>query len=315
MKILITGGAGFIGSHTVRKFLEEGHEVICIDNFNDYYDPKIKESNIAEFLDNKNFTLEKCDIRDEKIHEIFKKHTPSHVIHIAARAGVRPSIKDPELYHDVNINGTLNILKACQKTNPENIVYASSSSVYGGSKNIPFTETEWPLKPISPYAATKLGAENLCRYFHEQSNFNITCLRFFTVYGPSGRPDMAPYLFTDWIYQKKPINRFGDGTTQRDYTYIQDIVEGISAAAKTPLGYEIINLGNNKPVQLNDFIATIERLLDQKAQINQMPEQPGDVPITYANIDKAQKLLNYNPQTTIEEGMEKFIKWYLKKSH
>ncbi|MFH1299276.1 MAG: SDR family NAD(P)-dependent oxidoreductase [Patescibacteria group bacterium] len=312
-KTLVTGAAGFIGSHTVRKLLAEGAEVIGIDNFNDYYDPKVKEKNVSEFLDNKNFTLERVDIRDqEKIPEIFKKYEPSHAVLLAARAGVRPSINAPELYNDVNINGTLNLLQSATQVNTENIVFASSSSVYGGSKEIPFTETQWPLQPISPYAATKLGGENLARYFHQQFNLNITCLRFFTVYGPSGRPDMAPYLFTDWINSGQPIKRFGDGTTKRDYTYVSDIVDGVVAALKKPLGYEIINLGNNQPVMLNDFISTIEKILGKKAEITQMPEQPGDVPMTYANIDKAKKLLDYNPKTTIEEGMKNFINWYLK---
>ncbi len=312
MKILVTGAAGFIGSHTVRKLLDEGHEVIGIDNFNNYYDPQIKEKNVAEFLDNNNFLLERCDIRDEeKISQIFKKSTPSHAVLLAARAGVRPSIQDPDLYHDVNINGTLNLLEAAKKTGVENIAFASSSSVYGGSEKIPFTESQWPLSPISPYAATKLGGEDLCKYFHEQYRMNITCLRFFTVYGPSGRPDMAPYLFTKWIFEGTPINRFGDGTTKRDYTYISDIVDGIYAAVKKPMGYEIINLGNNTPVMLNDFIATIEKILRKKAKINEMPEQPGDVPMTYADIEKAKKLLGYESKTFIEEGMQKFINWYL----
>lgn len=312
MKVLVTGGAGFIGSHTVRKLLADGHEVICVDNFNDYYDPKIKEENIAEFLDSEKFTLERCDIRDdEKIPEIFKKHDPSHGVYLAARAGVRPSLENPQLYHDVNVNGTLNLLEVSK--NLENIAWASSSSVYGGSQEIPFTETQWPLYPISPYASTKMAGENLCRYFHEQFKMNINCIRFFTVYGPSGRPDMAPYLFTDWIYNGQKIKRFGDGSTKRDYTYVSDIVDGIVAALKKPLGYEVINLGNNKPVELNDFIATIERILGKEAVIEQLPEQPGDVPLTYASIDKAKELLGYEPKVDIEEGMQNFIDWYLSK--
>ncbi len=303
MKIIVTGAAGFIGSHTSLKLLEEGHDVVGVDNFNDYYDPRIKEKNAKEL------NVIKADIRDEdRINKIFKEHKPTHVIHLAARAGVRPSIKDPELYNDVNINGTLNMLSAARDV--ENFVFASSSSVYGGSKEIPFTETQWPLKPISPYAATKLGGENLCRYFHEQFNLNTTCLRFFTVYGPSGRPDMAPYLFTDAIANGRPIKRFGDGSTKRDYTFVSDIVDGIVAAAKKPLGYEVINLGNNQPVMLSDFISTIEKILNKKAEIIQYPDQPGDVPITYANIDKAKELLGYSPNVSIEEGMQKFINWY-----
>ncbi|MFA6529132.1 MAG: SDR family NAD(P)-dependent oxidoreductase [Candidatus Gracilibacteria bacterium] len=315
MKVLITGGAGFIGSHTVRRLLSEGNEVVCVDDFNDYYSPEIKEKNISEFLESKKFTLERCDIRDaNKMKKIFKKYSPSHVIHLAARAGVRPSIKDPLLYHEVNIGGTTNVLECARLNGIENMVFASSSSVYGGCKKIPFKESEWPLYPISPYAATKLGGENLCRYYHEQYGMNITCLRFFTVYGPSGRPDMAPYLFTDAIYKGESIKRFGDGTTKRDYTYVSDIVDGVIAAVKKPLGYEIINLGNNSPIMLNDFIATIEKILNRKAKIIQLGEQQGDVSITYADIGKAKKLLNFKPQVKIHEGIKEFVSWYLKQS-
>jgi len=311
MKILVTGGAGFIGSHTIRRLIEEGNEIICVDDFNDYYDPAIKEQNIAGFASH--FVLERCDIRDkEKINKIFRKHQPSHAILLAARAGVRPSIKDPALYHDVNINGTCNLLEAACKTEVENIVFASSSSVYGGSKNIPFNESEWPISPISPYAATKLGGENLCRYYHQQYGLNTTCLRFFTVYGPSGRPDMAPYIFTDKIYKGEAIQRFGNGTTKRDYTYVSDIVSGVISAIKKPLGYEVLNIGNNKPIELNVFIAIIEKLLGKQAIIETLPEQPGDVPMTYANIEKAKQFLGYEPTTSIEKGMKEFVDWYLK---
>jgi len=313
MKILVTGSAGFIGSHTVRALLAGGDEVVGVDDFNDFYNPEIKRKNVAEFGDNARFKLEKADIRDEKtLSEIFKKHNPEKIIHLAARAGVRPSIKDPILYHDVNITGTLNVLNMAQAAGVKNFVFASSSSVYGGLETTPFKESAWPLSPISPYAATKLGGENICRYFHEQFGMNITCLRFFTVYGPSGRPDMAPYMFTKSIIEGEPINRFGKGDTKRDYTFVEDIVAGIMSALKTPLGYEIINLGNNKPIELNDFIATIEKNLGKKAKINELPEAEGDVKITYADIEKAKKLLAYNPKTDIKQGLAKFINWYLK---
>lgn len=313
MTILITGAAGFIGSHTMRALLEKGENIIGVDDFNDFYDPEMKRKNIAQFANDKKFKLEKADIRDEEeILRIFKKYLPEKVIHLAARAGVRPSIKNPTLYHEVNVSGTLNVLNAANLVNVKNFVFASSSSVYGGLKKTPFKEAEWPLSPISPYAATKLGGENLCRYFHEQFGMDITCLRFFTVYGESGRPDMAPYLFTKSIIEGTAINKFGDGYTKRDYTYVGDIVSGIISAIQTPLGYEIINLGNNKPVSLNSFIATIEKILDKKAKINELPEAEGDVKITYADINKAKKLLNYNPKTDIKQGLEKFINWYLK---
>ncbi len=313
MTILVTGAAGFIGSHTVRALLKDGNDVVGVDDFNDYYDPEIKKGNIAEFSDNSRFNMEKADIRDEQeIVRIFKKYTPERVIHLAARAGVRPSIKDPILYHDVNINGTLNILDAAQAIGVKNFVFASSSSVYGGLETTPFRESAWPLNPISPYAATKLGGENLCRYFHERFGMNTTCLRFFTVYGPSGRPDMAPYMFTKAILEGKPINRFGKGDTKRDYTFVEDIVSGVISAVKTPLGYEIINLGNNQPIELNDFISTIEKILGKKTKINELPEAEGDVKITYADIEKAKKFLKYKPATAIDKGLKKFINWYLK---
>ncbi|EKD63218.1 MAG: hypothetical protein ACD_51C00316G0013 [uncultured bacterium] len=315
MKVIVTGSAGFIGSHTVRRLVGEGHYVVGIDDFNNFYDPKIKKKNVAEFLKNKNFKLEKCDIRDmEKISKIFKKYKPTHVVHLAARAGVRPSIEDPVLYYDVNVGGTLNILAAAQNIKVKNFVFASSSSVYGGCENIPFEESEWPLMPISPYAATKLAGENLCYFYHKQFGMNVTCLRFFTVYGPSGRPDMAPYLFTDTISKGKPIKKFGDGTTKRDYTYVEDIVEGIVSSVKKPMGYEIINLGNNNPITLNEFISIIEHALGKRAKIEKMPEQKGDVSITYADINKAKKLLGFKPKVKMEQGMEIFIKWYLSKN-
>lgn len=313
MTILVTGAAGFIGSHTTRALLKDGNKVVGVDDFNNFYDPEIKRKNIAEFLDNPRFEIEKADIRDkQEIFKIFKKYLPEKVIHLAARAGVRPSIKDPILYHDVNINGTLSILNAAQTIGVKNFVFASSSSVYGGLKTTPFKESAWPLNPISPYAATKLGGENLCRYFHEQFGMNITCLRFFTVYGPSGRPDMAPCLFTKSILEGKPINRFGRGDTKRDYTFIEDIVDGVISAVKTPLGYEIVNLGNNQPIALNEFIATIEKILGKSSKIVELPEAEGDVKITYADIEKAKKLLGYKPKTKIENGMKKFADWYLK---
>ncbi|HAU40075.1 MAG: NAD-dependent epimerase/dehydratase [Candidatus Peregrinibacteria bacterium GW2011_GWF2_43_17] len=316
MRVLVTGAAGFIGSHTVRALLKDGNEVVGVDDFNDYYDPEIKRKNIAEFLDDARFKIEKADIRNEQeMMRIFKKYTPERVIHLAARAGVRPSIKDPILYHDVNVNGTLNILGAAQSIGVKNFVFASSSSVYGGLEATPFCESAWPLNPISPYAATKLGGENLCRYFHEQFGMSTTCLRFFTVYGPSGRPDMAPYMFTKSILEGTPINRFGKGDTKRDYTFVEDIVSGVVSAIKTPLGYEIINLGNNQPIELNEFIGTIEKVLGKKAKINELSEAEGDVKITYADIEKAKKLLQYNPKTKIEEGMRKFAEWYVGSAH
>lgn len=313
MKILVTGGAGFIGSHTVRLLLGRGDEVITVDDFNDFYAPARKEKNVVDFLENPSFKLYRGDIRDfTTLKEIFEKEKPDKIVHLAARAGVRPSIRDPLLYEEVNVKGTLNLLELAKDFAVENFVFGSSSSVYGENKKIPFSEEDRVDNPISPYAATKKAGELLCHTYHHLYKLPITGLRFFTVYGPGGRPDMAPYLFTDWIHNGKAIKRFGDGTSKRDYTYVGDIVAGILAALDKNLDYEIINLGNNQTVELSRLIEVIEKLLGKKAEIEELPEQPGDVPITYADIGKAQKLLNYAPGVKIEEGMEKFVNWYLK---
>jgi len=315
MKVLITGGAGFIGSHVCEALLKRGDEVVCIDDFNDYYDPKRKEKNINDCIQNKNFRLYREDIRNyEGLKSIFEKELPDKIIHLAARAGVRPSILNAFLYEDVNVRGTLNILDLAKEFKVRNFVFASSSSVYGINKSVPFSESDNVDNPISPYAATKKSGELLCFTYHHLYGLNMICLRFFTVYGPRGRPDMAPYLFTKSINEGKPIEVFGDGHSKRDYTFVSDIVMGIVSALDKELGYEIINLGNSQPIELNELISVIEQNLGKKAKIarKQMPE--GDVPITYAGISKAQKLLGYNPKTTVKEGMKRFIDWYLKES-
>lgn len=313
MKILVTGCAGFIGSHVTEALLKRGDSVIGIDNLNDYYDVKKKEKNLEILKKHKDFNFYKENIRNyEELKKIFEKEKPEKVVHIAARAGVRPSIKDPLLYHDVNVRGTLNLLDLAKDYKVKSFVFASSSSVYGNQKKIPFSETDDVSNPISPYAATKKAAELLCHTYHHLYNMKITCLRFFTVYGPRGRPDMAPYKFTKLIMGGKPIPKYGDGTTKRDYTYVTDIVKGVIAAVDKELDFEIVNLGNNRPIELNEFIRVIERVTGKKAIINQMPMQQGDVNITYANITKAQKLLGYKPETSIEEGMKKFVEWYKK---
>ena len=311
MKILLTGVAGFIGSYTARALLKRGDEVIGVDNFNDYYSPLQKEDNVADFLWDKNFILVRADITDaEKMNEVFEQFKPDLLVHLAARAGVRPSIENPELYYKVNVEGTVNLLEACRKNDVKRVVFASSSSVYGKQKKTPFSEEDFTENPISPYAATKRGAENVCYMYSKVYGMQITCLRFFTVYGPAGRPDMAPYLFTKWINEGTPLKRFGDGTTKRDYTYVGDIVSGVLAACDKPFDYEIINLGNKKPEILNDLIGTIESELKEKAIIEELPEQPGDVPITFADISKAKRKLGYEPKTSLAEGMRNFIEWY-----
>jgi len=303
----VTGNAGFIGSNLTERLLKLGYKVVGIDNFNDYYSPKRKEKNIEEFKNNPNFTQERADILDkEKLELILSQTKPEIIIHLAARAGVRLSLLNPELYWQVNVQGTKNLLARARKHKIKQFIFASSSSVYGNQTKIPFSETDKLVKPLSPYAETKLEAEALC----QQYNFPVTVLRFFTVYGPKGRPDMAPYLFTKQILEDQTIVRFGDGSTSRDYTYVDDIVEGIIKAINQPLAFEIINLGNNQPVKLNDFIKTIEKITKRKAKIMEKPIHPADVRQTYADITKAKKLLNWQPKTDLETGMRRFIEWY-----
>ncbi len=314
MKTLITGGAGFIGSHLSEALLKKNESIISLDNFDDYYDSSIKEENIRGFKNYPKFELYRSDIRDFKtLRNIFEKEKPDKIVHLAAKAGVRPSIKNPFIYEEVNIRGTLNLLELARRYKIENFVYASSSSVYGENKKIPFSENDPVNLPISPYAATKRAVELLCYSYYHLYNLSVTCLRFFTVYGPRGRPDMAPYKFTKLILEEKELPMFGNGDSQRDYTYIDDIIDGIIACLDKKLGYEIINLGNSYPISLKDFIRVIERATGKKAKIKKLPVQSGDMAITYADISKAKKLLGYNPKIKPEEGMRKFIKWYKEK--
>lgn len=307
--VLVTGNAGFIGSNLTKKLLALGYRVIGVDNFNDYYNPLIKERNIAEFK--KNFKQYCLDILDkEKLKLIFDNEKPKIIIHLAARAGVRPSLLNPELYYQVNVEGTKNLLKLAKKFAVKQFIFASSSSVYGNQTKVPFSETDKLGKPVSPYAETKLKGEELCRQLSQATNISTTCLRFFTVYGPSGRPDMAPYLFTRAILNNQPIIRYGDGSTERDYTFIDDIVSGIIAAMQKQLKYEIFNLGNNQPVKLNTFIKLIETIIGKTAKIIEKPRHPADVPRTFADIDKAEKLLNWKPMTDLKTGLTKFVEWF-----
>jgi UDP-glucuronate 4-epimerase len=311
LKVLITGGAGFIGSHTTSALLSRGDQVVCLDNFDDYYSPQRKRRNVAEFRDNPDYQLYEGDIRDGvRLAEVLAKEKPDKVIHIAAMAGVRPSIERPLLYEEVNVKGTLNVLEAARRHRVTHFLFASSSSVYGGQEKVPFREDTPIARPISPYAATKAAGELLCHTYHHLYGLDVTCLRFFTVYGPKGRPDMAPYLFTKWLFEGAELKMFGDGTTCRDYTYIDDIICGVVAALDADFGYEIINLGNSQTVMLRDFIALVEELVGNKAHIVQLPMQPGDVPRTCADISKARRLLGYDPRTPVEEGMKHFVAWY-----
>jgi UDP-glucuronate 4-epimerase len=309
MKILVTGGAGFIGSNLCDCLLELKNEVICIDNLNDYYSPEQKEKNIKHNLNNKNFEFCERDIEDkEALAKIFQENKFDVVVHLAARAGVRPSLENPEIYFNTNVRGTLNILELCRE-NKIKMIFASSSSVYGNNK-IPFSEDDATEEQLSPYGTTKKMGERLCEMYSKLYDMNIICLRFFTVYGPRGRPDMAPYIFTKNIVEGKKINVFGDGTSKRDYTFISDIVDGIISAINKDLKFEIINLGDSSPITLKDFIGLIEKITGKKAIIEHLPEQKGDMKATYAKIDKAKDLLDYKPKVSIEEGMKKFVGWY-----
>jgi UDP-glucuronate 4-epimerase len=315
-QIMVTGGAGFIGSHVCAKLLEEGYSVLCIDNLNEYYSPSIKKKNIEKLEKQAQstkgtFIFYQVDFTDKQVIEkIFTKDKPTKVIHLGARAGVRPSLKDPQLYADVNIKGTLNLLESARKHNIQRFVFGSSSSVYGINKKIPFNEEDTVDQQTSPYAVSKRAGELYCYCYHHLYKLSIVCLRFFTVYGPAGRPDMAPFIFTSRISEGVPIDKFGDGSSKRDYTHISDITQGVVSALTTPnLSYEIINLGNSSPITLNQFIDIIENAVRQKAIINQKPMQPGDVPLTYADSAKAEQLLGYNPQFPIQEGMGTFAEW------
>ncbi len=310
MKILVTGGAGFIGSNLCDELLRQGHTVICVDNFNEFYSPKIKERNVQEALSHPNYELYRIDITDyDRMRSLISQNRPDKIIHLAATAGVRNSLINPRIYEEVNIRGTLNMLELAREFGVSNLVYASSSSVYGNNTKIPFSETDNVDRPISPYAATKKAGELLCHTHHHIYKMNITCLRFFTVYGPRGRPDMAPYMFTKSILNGEPIHMFGDGETMRDYTYITDIIKGIINSLDLE-GYHIINLGNNNPVKLKEFIEIIEKHAGKKAVIVKKPIPQGDVNVTYADISKAKEMLNYDPEVTIEEGLKRLVEWY-----
>src|SRR3989344_2503058 len=311
--ILITGAAGFIGSHLADRLLSEGYHVVGIDNFNDFYDPKIKERNIEEVKKNKDFKLFRQDVLNfEDLKRIFLKEKPQKVVHLAARAGVRPSIVNPFLYTKVNILGTVNLLKLSVDYKVKQFIFGSSSSVYGNSKKHPFTEDDPCDAIISPYGASKKAAEFWVESFWRTYGLKSIVLRFFTVYGPRGRPDMAPALFTRANLEGRSIDQFGNGSSIRDYTYIDDIIEGVLKVLNRDLEFEIFNLGNNHPITLSDFISTIEQVMGKKAKIQKMPKQPGDVEKTWANIVKAKKLLDWQPKTQIKSGLEIYIQWLRK---
>jgi UDP-glucuronate 4-epimerase len=314
--ILITGGAGFIGSHLVDRLLAEGDwQVTVVDDFNDFYEPGIKRENIDAHLSHPAFRLVEADIRDrEALAEAFAGPDFDCIVHLAARAGVRPSLQQPALYTETNINGTLNLLELARERNIKQFVFGSSSSVYGINAKVPFSEDDPIRRPISPYAATKAAGELLCHTYSHLYGLRGVCLRFFTVYGARQRPDLAIHKFAKLISQGRPIPIFGDGTTRRDYTYIDDIISGVRAAIDYQASeYEVINLGESRTVELNELITLLENELGRKATIDRQPLQPGDVPQTFADITKARRLLDYNPRTQIEDGIRKFIQWFQKR--
>ena len=314
MRILVTGGAGFIGSHLAERLLADGHEVAILDDFNDFYDPQIKRANIASFL--AHGPVHQVDLRDAgAVRAVFRGSKFDAIAHLAARAGVRPSIAAPQLYFDTNVDGTLHLLEAARHTGVERFIFASSSSVYGVCKAVPFSEELHLTQTISPYAATKIAGEFLCSTYSHLYRLRVVALRFFTVYGARQRPDLAIHQFTRKIHAGEAIDQFGDGTTRRDYTYIDDIISGVVAALRYdgPL-FDIFNLGESETIQLKELIRAIEEALGKSAKINQLPEQPGDVPLTCADISKAKRLLGYNPTTPLRIGLPKFIEWYLAKT-
>jgi UDP-glucuronate 4-epimerase len=313
MKILVTGGAGFIGSHFVERCVKIGHEVEVVDEFNDFYDPAIKRANLRGVA---GVRVHEVDIRDAAaVDKVVLGGGFDTIVHLAARAGVRPSIQQPKLYIDTNITGTFHLLEAARKAGVARFICASSSSVYGVLKSVPFREDLCLSQTISPYAATKLAAEQLCSNYSHLYGMRTINLRFFTVYGPRQRPDLAIHSFTKAIWEGRPIRQFGDGSTRRDYTYVDDILQGMTACldfAGDPC--EVFNLGESQTTTLSDLIATIERALGRKAVVERHPEQPGDVPVTYADISKARRLLGYDPHTQIAEGIPRFVEWFHSKA-
>ncbi len=320
--VLVTGGAGFIGSHLCEALLIAGHTVVNLDSFNDYYDPAIKRANVEETLammkrsgiPDARYTVAEGDIRNrEEVDELFSRHSFDSIVHLAAYAGVRPSIEQPVLYTDVNINGTVNLLESCRQHGVRSFVFASSSSVYGNNEKVPFAESDVVDYPISPYAATKKAGELLCHTYHSLYGINMACLRFFTVFGPRQRPDLAIHKFTKLVLEGKPVPFYGDGSTERDYTYIEDIIDGVTKAldwAREGQGkYEIFNLGESNTIQLDRMIRAIEDAVGKQAILNRLPMQPGDVNRTNADVSKAKRVLGYAPGWHFEDGIREFVSW------
>lgn len=315
VNILVTGGAGFIGSHLTAALLSRRHRVVCLDNLDPFYDPAIKRANIKPYKNHAKYTFVKGDICDRKtVSKIFKMHRYDVCIHLAAKAGVRPSIDDPYAYERVNVLGTLNLLEEAGRARTSHFIFGSSSSVYGVRNTVPFSEDDALLSPASPYAGTKISGEALCHVYHHLYGLKATVLRFFTVYGPRQRPEMAIHKFVRAIWNDEPVTIYGDGSARRDYTYVSDIIGGILAALEGPWRFEIINLGDSRATSLSNLVELIECCLGKKAKFRRMADQPGDVPVTFAEISKARRLLEYDPQVGIEEGIGLFCKWFRENS-
>ncbi|MBZ5590145.1 MAG: GDP-mannose 4,6-dehydratase [Acidobacteriia bacterium] len=310
--ILVTGGAGFIGCHVSGELLDRGADVVCLDDFNDYYDPAFKRANVEPFRTKPRWHLVEGDIRDASlVDDTYRRFGVTATVHLAARAGVRPSIRDPRLYQEVNGLGTLNLLEAARKANARTFIFGSTSSVYGINSKVPFSEEDPITRPVSPYAATKRGNELMAFTFHHLYGLSVTCLRFFTVYGPRQRPEMAIYLFADRLARGLAVPRFGDGSSARDYTYVDDITAGVLAALDAAPAFEIVNLGGSRTTTLARLIELIAEALGVEPRVEELPPQPGDVPITFADVTKAKRLWGWEPKVPIEEGIRRFVEWFL----
>jgi UDP-glucuronate 4-epimerase len=311
MRYLVTGAAGFIGSHLADTLLARGDEVICVDNFNDYYSPERKRRNIAGALEQPGYTLIEGDIRDEAVIDAaFVTYRPDKVAHIAAMGSIPYSVRYPKLYEEVNIRGTLNILDAARRYDARGVVLASTSSIYGRTDKVPFVETDSSDRPLAPYPASKKADEIIAAAYNASYGLPCTCLRFFNVYGPRGRPDMTPYMFTDAIAHERSITLYDSGRPRRDWTYVDDIIVGVVAALDADLSYEVFNLGRGQPVMMRDFVTLVERLVGKQARLVDAALPSNEASVTYADIGKARNLLGYHPRVSIEEGLERFWDWY-----